>query len=190
MAQVSIKFEYPIRPIIIPILHPPQLHWLQLLLPQTLRSLPHKCCHLFPTHLRPHRMYNAPNNAQSGVLESCEGDNQDFPGVYYTTNDAFAGGIQTVTYNLKQPAESLGPITSIPYTPRVPASSNCVTYTSAMIYASELTVTAPGDASSSATSGNGSATGKLSEVVHHLRPFPIMRLFLISRERREAGETG
>jgi hypothetical protein len=70
--------------------------------------------------------YNAPNNAQNGTFESCQGADQDFPGVY---TDA-SGQVQTYT----QPAESLGAITSIPYTPKVPASSNCVTYTSSLIY--------------------------------------------------------
>ena len=69
--------------------------------------------------------FNAPNNAKNGTFESCEGENQDFPGVY-TQNG------QTMTYT--QPPESLGPITTMPYTPRVPASSNCVTYTSSVIY--------------------------------------------------------
>ncbi|KXN83932.1 hypothetical protein AN958_00796 [Leucoagaricus sp. SymC.cos] len=69
--------------------------------------------------------YNAPNNAQNGTFESCEGDNQDFPGVY-TLNG------QALTY--AQPPEALGPITTMPYTARVPASSNCVQYTSSAIY--------------------------------------------------------
>jgi hypothetical protein len=72
--------------------------------------------------------YNAPNNAQNGTFESCQGDNQDFPGIYTDAN----GQIQTYS----QPPESLGPITSIPYQPKVPASSNCVTYTSSLLYAS------------------------------------------------------
>lgn len=33
-----------------------------------------------------------------------------------------------------QPPESLGPVTSVPYTAVVPSSSNCVTYTSAALY--------------------------------------------------------
>jgi hypothetical protein len=72
--------------------------------------------------------YNAPNNAQTGVFEACAGDNQDFPGVY---TDA-SGKVQTYT----QPAESLGAISSMPYQPKVPASSNCVTYTSSLLYTS------------------------------------------------------
>jgi len=72
--------------------------------------------------------YNAPNNAKNGTFEVCQGDNQDFPGIY--TNPS--GQVQTYT----QPPESLGPITTIPYQPKVPASSNCVTYTSSVIYGS------------------------------------------------------
>jgi hypothetical protein len=69
--------------------------------------------------------YNMPNNAQNGTFESCEGDLQDVVGVY-TTNG------QVTTYT--QPAESLGAITTIPYTPRVPASSNCVTHASTDLF--------------------------------------------------------
>jgi len=70
--------------------------------------------------------YNAPNNLQNGTFTSCQGDNQDFPGVY---TDA-SGQVQTYT----QPPESLGAISTMPYQPKVPASSNCVTYTSSVIY--------------------------------------------------------
>jgi hypothetical protein len=70
--------------------------------------------------------YNSPNSAQNGTFESCEGDNQDFPGIYTDPN----GQVQTYT----QPPESLGVISTMPYQPRVPASSNCVTYTSSVIY--------------------------------------------------------
>jgi hypothetical protein len=69
--------------------------------------------------------YNAPAAYTDGAFLSCDGENQDFPGVYVS-------GGQTVTY--QQPAESLGPITSIPYTPRIPATSNCVTHQSSELY--------------------------------------------------------
>ena len=59
--------------------------------------------------------YVCPNAAQNGVFEYCDSENQDFVGVY--TSDG-----QTITYS--QPPESLGPITSMPYTPRIPSSSN------------------------------------------------------------------
>ncbi|KAF7776582.1 hypothetical protein Agabi119p4_4975 [Agaricus bisporus var. burnettii] len=86
--------------------------------------------------------YNLPSNAQTGTFEVCEGDNMEFPGVY-TSNGA------TLTY--AQPAESLGPITTVPYTPVVPSSSNCVTYTSAQIYTD---LVAPSGATSSGASGS------------------------------------
>jgi len=86
--------------------------------------------------------YNAPNNAQKGVFESCLGDNQDFPGVY-TSNGA------VVTYT--QPPESLGPISSIPYTARIPASSSCTTFASSSLYAAIATVNAPGQTASATT---------------------------------------
>jgi len=70
--------------------------------------------------------YNAPNAARNGTFTSCDGENQDFPGIYTT-------GGQVVTYT--QPPESLGAISTIPYTARIPSSSNCVTYTSSSIYA-------------------------------------------------------
>ncbi|KAG6908598.1 hypothetical protein DXG01_004001 [Tephrocybe rancida] len=76
--------------------------------------------------------YNAPSHAQPGVFESCKGDNQDFPGVY---TDA-QGKVQTYT----QPPESQGDITSIPYVARVPASSQCVQFASADLFAGSVTV--------------------------------------------------
>jgi len=98
--------------------------------------------------------YNAPNNAKSGTFEVCQGDNQDFPGVF--TNSA--GVVQTYT----QPPESLGAISTIPYTPKVPASSNCVTYTSSAIYASLPTVSSllPSSSGKSSTvRSSGTRTG-------------------------------
>ncbi|KAJ3553119.1 hypothetical protein NP233_g12721 [Leucocoprinus birnbaumii] len=69
--------------------------------------------------------YNVPNQAQNGTFEACQGDDMDPPGTY-TSN----GVVMTYT----QPAESLGPITSIPYTARIPASSNCVSSASSALY--------------------------------------------------------
>jgi len=94
--------------------------------------------------------YNAPNNAKNGTFESCQGDNQDFPGIY---TDA-SGQIQTYT----QPPESLGPISSIPYQPKVPASSNCVTYTSSLLYASLPTPSGVSTSSSVHSSTHTSST--------------------------------
>lgn len=96
--------------------------------------------------------YNAPNNARNGTFESCDGENQDFPGVY--TVDG-----QVMTYT--QPPEDLGPITTMPYTARIPASSNCVTHTSSAIYTGlpspSILLQAP-----AATGASGSASASAS----------------------------
>ncbi|KAF5374435.1 hypothetical protein D9615_009040 [Tricholomella constricta] len=99
----------------------------------------HFCEHIFD---RIGCAYNAPNNAQNGVFESCLGENQDFPGVYVTNG---------VTQTYQQPPESLGPITSIPYTARVPASSSCSQFKSEELFAAAATVTPPAPTSSSIT---------------------------------------
>lgn len=100
--------------------------------------------------------YNAPNAAKNGTFEACLGDNQDFPGVY-TSN----GQVMTFT----QPAESLGPITTIPYTPVVPASSSCTQFQSAELFASaaswyneHVSSSATGTASGSGNTSGGTAT--------------------------------
>ncbi|KAG5642762.1 hypothetical protein DXG03_002141 [Asterophora parasitica] len=78
--------------------------------------------------------YNAPNNAQNGTFESCLGDNQDYPGVYTDP----AGAVHTYT----QPPEEEGAISTMPYQPKVPASSQCTTLTSEVLYKALATVTA------------------------------------------------
>ncbi|CAE6542815.1 unnamed protein product [Rhizoctonia solani] len=95
--------------------------------------------------------YNAPAAYVNGTFESCQGENQDFPGVY--TN---AAG-QVVTYT--QPPESLGAISTIPYTARVPASSNCVSFQSAALYTGlpGAASAAPSSAAASSASGTRSA---------------------------------
>ncbi|KIO33263.1 hypothetical protein M407DRAFT_17822, partial [Tulasnella calospora MUT 4182] len=75
--------------------------------------------------------YNAPAAYVDGEFTSCLGESQDFPGVY-----TGADGVVT-TY--QQPPESLGPISSMPYTARIPASSSCTTFTSAAIYTGQPT---------------------------------------------------
>ncbi|KIY44285.1 hypothetical protein FISHEDRAFT_51992 [Fistulina hepatica ATCC 64428] len=110
--------------------------------------------------------YNAPNNATDRVFEECQGDNQDYPGVYTLGN-------QVVTYS--QPPESVGAITTMPYQPRVPASSNCVTHDSAQLYAAlgsawpsepgapaTPTTTATGAPAASGSKSGASRTGSSS----------------------------
>lgn len=94
--------------------------------------------------------YNAPNAAQNNVFESCKGENMDFVGVY---TDA-SGAVQTYT----QPPESLGAITTMPYTAKVPASSNCVQFQSADLYKALASVTNSAAAAASTTAAS-SASG-------------------------------
>jgi hypothetical protein len=100
--------------------------------------------------------YNAPNNAQNNSFTSCKGDNQDYPGIYTDSS----GTVQTYT----QPPESLGAISTMPYQPRVPASSQCVTYSSAALYAAAATDTVfPSTTGLSGSSKpSGSSTGSNS----------------------------
>jgi len=113
----------------------------------------HYCEHVFD---RIGCQFNAPAAYVKGVFESCEGESQDYPGVY---TDA-AGAVQTYT----QPPESLGAIQTMPYTARVPKSSNCVSATSSAIYTGLPTGTvaaaAPtGSASSSSGASSAAASG-------------------------------
>jgi len=106
----------------------------------------HYCEHVFD---RIGCQYNAPAAYVDGTFESCEGESQDFPGVY---TDA-AGAVQTYT----QPPESLGAIQTMPYTARVPKSSNCVAATSAAIYTGLPSATGAA-VSSAAPTGSASAS--------------------------------
>jgi hypothetical protein len=71
--------------------------------------------------------YNAPATYDqiNGTFTSCQGDLQDPVGIYVTNG---------VTMTYQQPPESLGPIQTIPYTARVPSSSNCQTFQSADLF--------------------------------------------------------
>ncbi|KAK4047003.1 DNA-binding protein snt1 [Microbotryomycetes sp. JL201] len=98
--------------------------------------------------------YNAPAAYQDGVFLECLGDNQDVVGTY-TGSDG-----QTSTWS--QPS-SLDPSTTLPWTPRVPASSSCTTYASSDLFpASNLGYQASlvsGTSGASATASGASATG-------------------------------
>ncbi|KAL0571285.1 hypothetical protein V5O48_010676 [Marasmius crinis-equi] len=94
--------------------------------------------------------FNAPNAAKNGTFESCLGDNQDFPGVY-TENG------QVVTYT--QPPESLGAITSMPYTARVPASSSCSQFQSESLFSALASVTPSGSGPAATAKPTGSSGG-------------------------------
>lgn len=113
--------------------------------------------------------YNVPNNAKNGVFEACKGDNMDpvggalspfvlliallmLPTVY---TDA-SGAVQTYT----QPDESLGPISTMPYTAKVPQSSECRAFQSAAVYTGLPKPTStPTPTSSSAAGVTGTSKG-------------------------------
>ncbi|KAL0060900.1 hypothetical protein AAF712_012293 [Marasmius tenuissimus] len=97
--------------------------------------------------------YNAPNNAQNGTFESCSGENQDFPGIY--TQDG-----QVMTYT--QPPEELGVITTMPYEPRIPASSECQQFESETLYAALATVNPSGSGPAATSTPTGTPAGGAS----------------------------
>ncbi|EJD45984.1 hypothetical protein AURDEDRAFT_113884 [Auricularia subglabra TFB-10046 SS5] len=91
--------------------------------------------------------YNAPAAYTDGVFLSCLGEDQDPVGIFT--------GADGVVSTYKQPAESLGAITSVPYNPRIPATSSCTTFTSSLLYSG-----LPGAAPTGTTGGSsGSAAG-------------------------------
>ncbi|KDN44467.1 hypothetical protein RSAG8_05514, partial [Rhizoctonia solani AG-8 WAC10335] len=118
--------------------------------------------------------YNAPAAYRDGVFESCEGENQDFPGIY--TN---AAG-QVVTYT--QPPERAGDIKTMPYQPKVPASSNCVTFQSAALYTgsvggADATAGASGTrsaASAVSPSATGSSSSSNGAMGSSYAPFTVL----------------
>ncbi|KAG8808188.1 hypothetical protein FRC17_004061 [Serendipita sp. 399] len=96
--------------------------------------------------------YNAPAAYREDTFDSCLGESQDFPGIYTGSN----GVVSTYT----QPPESLGPITTMPYQPTTPASSQCTTYTSSLIYTAG--VAAPSGSSSSSRSTSSTSRSSTS----------------------------
>lgn len=98
--------------------------------------------------------YNMPASYTDGEFTSCDGDLQDVVGVY-------TSGGQTLTWS--QPA-SLPATTVLPWTPRIPASSNCVTYSSAQLYGANPTASSSVSGASQGTptgtnKGSGTGTG-------------------------------
>jgi len=84
----------------------------------------------------------------NGTYTVCDSDDMADPGVF-TTNG------QVTTWH-----QPLGvPVTTIPYTPTVPASSNCHTYASTDLFAAAATVTPSVTASGSSGAPTSTATG-------------------------------
>jgi len=96
--------------------------------------------------------YNMPASYTDGEFTSCEGDLQDVVGVY-TSNG------QTLTWS--QPA-SLDPSTTLPWQPRIPASSNCVTHSSAELYGSNTAAVSTPSASSGSALKPTQASGSVA----------------------------
>jgi len=86
--------------------------------------------------------YNMPTNVQNGTFTSCDGDLQDVVGVY-TANGVVTTWMQTDA--------------NPPYTPRVPASSNCQTFQSSDLFALSSTTSTTAKASSTKASGSSGA---------------------------------
>jgi len=99
--------------------------------------------------------YNAPAAYQDGVFLKCKGDNQDPPGVFTGAD----GVVSTYT----QPPEAAGVIGTLPYQPKVPATSDCVTYQSAQLYAAAASVAPnpnqPNTTSAASPSGTAASAG-------------------------------
>jgi hypothetical protein len=106
--------------------------------------------------------YNMPAAYVDNEFTSCEGELQDPAGTY-------TSGGQTLTW--KQPAILPGDST-LPWTPRIPASSNCVTYSSVQLYGGTSTSapsatgtggsTAQGSGSTASSSTGSKPTGAAS----------------------------
>jgi hypothetical protein len=90
--------------------------------------------------------FNMPNQARNETFEACKGENQDYPGIY-TEN----GAVMTYT----QPGEGIEPNPT--YTPKMPASSECVTYISSELFAALPTPTGAAPTGSPSGSGSGSS---------------------------------
>ncbi|GAA5909281.1 hypothetical protein JCM8208_005630 [Rhodotorula glutinis] len=93
--------------------------------------------------------YNMPAAYEDGVFNECDGDLQDVVGTYTGSNG------QTSTWS--QP-ESLAADSTLPWTPRVPSSSNCRTYSSADLFPVSLL----GYQASSAAASTTSAASSMS----------------------------
>ncbi|KAI5480370.1 hypothetical protein MNV49_000945 [Pseudohyphozyma bogoriensis] len=73
--------------------------------------------------------YNAPAAYEAGVFESCDGELQDVVGTY---TDSFG-----TTQTWSQPTSFANDAT-LPWTPRIPRSSNCVRYKSTDLFPDSL----------------------------------------------------
>ncbi|GAA5856035.1 hypothetical protein JCM9279_003384 [Rhodotorula babjevae] len=94
--------------------------------------------------------YNMPAAYEDGVFNECDGDLQDVVGTYTGTDG------KTSTWS--QP-ESLAADSTLPWTPRVPSSSNCRTYTSSDLFPVSLLGYQASSAASTTSAASSMATG-------------------------------
>ncbi|KAG0658039.1 hypothetical protein C6P46_006100 [Rhodotorula mucilaginosa] len=94
--------------------------------------------------------YNMPAAYEDGVFLDCDGEVQDIVGTYT--------GADGKTSTWSQP-ESLPATSTLPWTPRIPASSNCKTYQSTDIFAAATSSAASSSATKSASGSSAAATG-------------------------------
>ena len=96
--------------------------------------------------------YTVGGGYQEGEFEVCDTQNMGIVGVYTDASGA--------TQSYSQPAESLGPITTIPYQPTTVASSNCQQTASSVLFSQLLAAT--GTTSGSSPTGSAAASGSQS----------------------------
>jgi len=89
--------------------------------------------------------YNCPNAAQKDVYEVCDGDSMTPIGQYVSNG---------VTTTWTQPWSGTW---TVPYTPTVPASSNCRTFASTDLFSAGVKPTASGSGSAAGASATGKA---------------------------------
>ncbi|GAA6048247.1 hypothetical protein JCM3770_006502 [Rhodotorula araucariae] len=134
-------------------------------------------------------IYNAPSNWAkiNGTFESCKGDDQLYPGQYLE-------GTTTRTYT--QPPESLGVISTVPYVPFTPSSSECTPYTSSAIYtaAAQLAPSSSSSASASASTTDSASssteTGSTSRTATGSNSAPAATGSAGSESATQGGKSG
>ena len=97
--------------------------------------------------------YNMPSNNKDGEFLKCEGALQDPVGTYT--------GADGKTSTWSQPS-SLPATSTLPWTPRVPTSSNCVTYKSEDLFGAVPTAASTTPGAKGAKTSSAGATGSVS----------------------------
>jgi len=94
--------------------------------------------------------YNCPNSAQNGTYAVCDSDDMTPVGIYV---------VDGVTSTYSQP---FTPISTVPYTPVIPSSSNCVTYQSSALYTDFIQTSTPTVTPSPSNTGSSTGSSPMS----------------------------